>query len=156
MVERGAFLHGGRHTTQKVLHMNLTTPLAQDDIAVLRTRQLEATKRRVIAELRTCAIARATVQYSADVHGSGDVIIKATTAEGADDTVLTMQHGIDGAFYDLATLIERFALDLVAHHHSGFEEDGGFGYVILTTATGSARVEHTSIEPNEVMSDITF
>lgn len=136
--------------------MNHTTPLAQDDIAVLRTRQLEATKRRIYAELKLRAIATTTVQYSADVHGSGEVIIKAVTAEDASGEPIILEQGIESAFYDLSTLIERFALDLVAHHHSGFEEDGGFGYVILTAAAGTARLEHTSIEPNEVASDTTF
>ena len=136
--------------------MNHTTPHSPNDIAVLRTRQLEATKRRVVAELKDRGIARATAQYSSDVHRPCDVVIKAVTGEGADNKPLTMQHGIEGTFYDLESLVARFALDLVAHHHAGFEEDGGYGYVILNTATGTARVEHTSIEPNEVTSDTTF
>lgn len=133
--------------------MNHTTPRSSDDIAMLRTRQLEATKRRIVAELKERGIARATAQYSADVHEPGDVLIKAITAEGKPQS---MQQGIDGAFYDLETLIGRFAVDLLGHHHAGFEENGGYGYVILNAATGAARVEHTSIETNEVTSDTTL
>lgn len=136
--------------------MNHTTPRASDDIAVLRTRQLEATKRRIIAELKKRAIAFTSVQYSADVNGAGDVVIKTVTAEDATRNPLILEQGIKGAFYDLSTLVERFALDLVGHYHAGFEQDGGYGYVVITSATASARIEHTSLEPNEVSSETTF
>ena len=64
-------------------------------ITVLCTRQLEATKRRVIAELKELGIARSTAQYSVDIHRPCDVIVKAITAEYADGKPQTMQQGIE-------------------------------------------------------------
>lgn len=131
--------------------MNLATPRNTDDIAVLRTRQLEATKRRVLAELRALGLSKATVQYRADTSDSGEVRVRATDGEHANGTAAVLVHPIDAAFYDIATLVERFALDVVAHHHSGFENDGGgYGYVILHADKGVVRIEHTSIETNEI------
>lgn len=126
--------------------MNLTTPRNPDDINVLRVRQLEATKRRVLAELRALGLSKATVQYRADVADPGEVQVK-----GSNGTATVLEHPIEAAFYDIAILVERFALDVVAHHHGGFESDGGgYGYVILHADKGLVRIEHTSIETNEV------
>lgn len=131
--------------------MNLTTPRAEDDITVLRTRQLEATKRRVIAELRTLGLSKATVQYRADTSDSGEVRVSSTNGEHPNGTATVLEEPIDAAFYDIATLVERFALDVVAHHHSGFESDGGgYGFVIIHADKGLVRIEHTSIETNEI------
>ena len=131
--------------------MNLTTPRAEDDINVLRSRQLEATKRRVLAELRALGISKVTVEYRADVSDSGEVRVRATNGEHSNGTAIVLEEPIDAAFYDIATLVERFALDVVAHHHSGFESDGGgYGYVIILAGKGLVRIEHTSIETNEV------
>ncbi len=137
--------------------MNHTTPRDSKDIAVLRTRQLEATKRRVLAELRALGLARATVQYRAEPDASGDVQIKASNGEHPDGTAAVLEHPIDATFYDIATLVERFALDLVAHQHGGFESDGGgYGYVSIHVPESTIRVEHTSIETNEVSSESSF
>ena len=133
--------------------MNLTTPHAVDSIAVLRTRQLEATKRRVLAELRDVKLARATVQYRADPTDSGEIRVVASNGEHANGTATVLEHPIDAAFYDICTLVERFALDLVAHHHGGFEDTGGYGHVILHADKGAVRIEHTSIETTEVSSE---
>ena len=131
--------------------MTLTTPRNPDDINVLRVRQLEATKRRVLAELRALGLSKATVQYRADVADSGEVQVKGSNGEHANGTATVLEHPIEAAFYDIATLVERFALDVVAHHHGGFESDGGgYGYVILHADKGLVRIEHTSIETNEV------
>lgn len=131
--------------------MNLTTPRAEDNIAVLRTRQLEATKRRVVAELRALGLSKATVEYRADASDSGEVRVRAANGEHSDGTATVLEEPIDAAFYDIATLVERFALDVVAHHHSGFESDGGgYGYVIIHADKGLVRVEHTNIETNEI------
>ncbi len=131
--------------------MNHTTPRAADDIAVLRNRQLEATKRRVLAELRAIGLAKATVQYRAEPDGSGDVQIKSSNGEHTNGTATVLEHPIDAAFYDIATLVERFALDVVAHRHGGFESDGGgYGYVIFHVTDGIVNIEHTSIETSEI------
>lgn len=131
--------------------MNLTTPRPDDDIAVLRNRQLEATKRRVHAELRALGLSKATVEYRADHSDSGEVHVRASNGERPNGTATVLEEPIDAVFYDIATLVERFALDVVAHHHSGFESDGGgYGYVILHADKGLVRVEHTSIESNEI------
>lgn len=134
--------------------MNHTTPHAADDINVLRARQLEATKRRVLAELRALNLIKASVQYRADVADSGEVIVTALVGEHVDGTAAVLEHPIDRAFYDIATLVERFALDVVAHHHRGFESDGGgYGYVVLLADKGVVRIEHTTVETNEVASE---
>lgn len=136
--------------------MNLTTPRASDDIAVLRTRQLEATKRRVIAELRTRGIGRTTLNYCSEPFASGDVENKGIDAETDNGSPMVLEQQIENAFYDIATLVERFSLDLVAHFHSGFEIDGGNGYVLIDVQKGAVRIEHTDIEMNQVGSENTF
>ena len=136
--------------------MNHTTPRASDDITVLRTRQLEATKRRVIAELRARDIVRATLHYRSEPFASGDVETKGIDAEKRDGTATVLEPHLENAFYDIATLVERFSLDLVAHFHSGFEIDGGNGYVLIEVQKGAVRIEHTDIQMNQVGSENTF
>lgn len=136
--------------------MNHTTPLAPDDIAVLRARQLQATKHRVLAELRACDVTKTTLQYRADPFGSGDVDVKGIDSEDNSGIPLVLEHNIENAFYDLNTLVERFVLDLLAHFHSGFEIDGGKGFVTIDTERGAVRIEHTDIETNEVSSENNF
>lgn len=137
--------------------MNPTPPRAERDITVLRTRQLQATKLRIIAEFRALGISSATVEYRADPSDPGDVRIRATHAEDDNGNALVLEHPIEAAFYDIATLVERFALDVVAHHHSGIECDGGgYGFVTIQARRATVRIENTSIETNEVSEETEF
>lgn len=137
--------------------MNHTTPHAPDSIAVLRARQLEATKRRVLAELRSYGIASFTVQYRAKPFPCGNVTIKGIDAESVDGSGVNLIYPVKATFYDISTLVTRFALDVLAHLHPGFPgEAGGHGYVTIHVDTATVRIEHTDIQTNEVSSDTAF
>ncbi len=131
--------------------MNFTTPNAPDDISVLRARQLEATKRRVIAEFQSHGIVRAMLQYRAEPFGDGEVNVNGMDAELHDGSTVILEHPIEAAFYDIATLFKRLALDAVAHKHPRFAgEAGGFGHVILHADKGAVHIRHTDYKTREM------
>lgn len=136
--------------------MNFTTPHAPDDIAVLRGRQVEATKRRLIAELLAHKIARATLQYRAEPFSDREreVNINAIDAELADGTTIILGHPLDATLHDNATLLERFALDAVAHKHPHFpQEAGGYGTVVVHADKGTVHIVHTDYTFKEARSE---
>lgn len=134
--------------------MNLTTPHAANTIKVLRTRQLEATKQRIIAELRSLDISKVVIEYATKPDCNPEIGIDAESSDGAASQ---LDFHIPGSFQTAKVLLERFAWDLVAHLYGGTETArDALGRTTVLTRHARVNIVDTVTNTDEITTDTTL
>jgi len=117
----------------------------------LRKAQLEATKSRLIEELRLQGARLAQIPYAIIADGSIS-IIRVETYDAAAQRI-TLADDLDHAPNGLVQLLQDFARHMAAHHMSADDAEGSEGTVSLDTGTHTAVIRHTARTVTRTMSE---
>ncbi len=138
--------------------MNPDSPLPEAALPLSEPERLARNKTQLLDALKRAGAVRATVSY----HGGGDEGCAdgagAFSGDGASvdlaGTVLVFRERYDHANGQWTTSIDQqeepldaalcdYAMEAVARHHGGWENnEGGYGEVVFDCEAGTVRLEH--------------